>query len=211
MTGRGAAIAAAALAASHALDATHFLRIALQDLIWTTLGKRVSITHEDQVVYRCWPVDVDRNGHMNNAKYLRVLNYARRNFWMCNGMWDFVRSRSPKANMVVTASTIRYRKEIRCYDQYAVVTRLLHWSKVNMYLEHRFESLTDRFVYAVCFVKYRVIASDKPEAGQLLAELEGHQKLDSPLPSPELNAWMKYDELSSAALRPTGGDGKSNI
>eukprot|EP00448_Togula_jolla_P020664 CAMPEP_0170581346 /NCGR_PEP_ID=MMETSP0224-20130122/6986_1 /TAXON_ID=285029 /ORGANISM="Togula jolla, Strain CCCM 725" /LENGTH=236 /DNA_ID=CAMNT_0010904467 /DNA_START=53 /DNA_END=763 /DNA_ORIENTATION=+ len=194
-------VATACLAAAHAVDAVHFLRIAIQDVA-CKLQPRAKISEADKVSYRCWPPDVDRNSHMNNAKFMRVLNYARRNFWMRNGMWDFVRMRSPRANMVVTASTIRYRREIKCYMRYNVVTRLVHWDNACFYLEHRFEGLLDGFVLAISYVKYRLVAADKPEPAHVLAALDPDFAEGYTGPPADLVAWIKYDELSSAALRP---------
>ena len=57
-----------------------------------------------------WPQDVDRNAHMNNAKFLRVGNYCRRSLWAKCGVWDVCLSAEPhKVNLIVTATTIRYR------------------------------------------------------------------------------------------------------
>lgn len=203
----GLALAGASLAAAHALDAPHFLKILWQDWTHSYEPKRQSVLDANRVEYRCWPTDVDRNGHMNNAKFLRVLNYARRSFWTRNGGWDFLGLRSPKTNMIVTASTIRYRKEIKCWTVYAVVTRLLHWDGPNFYLEHRFESLKDGFVLAICFVKYRLVSEDKADpvtAAEVLGCLDSAVRDWSQTPSPELAAWVSYDEHSSRALRPQG-------
>jgi hypothetical protein len=50
----------------------------------------------DRRLYRCLPVDIDQNGHMNNAKFLRVLNYSRRSFWQRNGVWRHCLRRAPR-------------------------------------------------------------------------------------------------------------------
>lgn len=197
----GASLIAASLAAAHAFDATHFFRIFVQDWCNARNLKKNSVVDTDKVEYRCWPTDIDRNGHMNNAKFLRALNYARRSFWSRNGGWDFVTRRTPKANMVVTASTIRYRREIRCWMVYNVATRLLHWDGQNFYLEHRFENPEDGFCLAVCFVKYRLISEDKASAASVLGVLDAAVRDWSPTPSPELAAWISYDELSSKATK----------
>uniref|UniRef100_A0A7S2GRQ6 Thioesterase domain-containing protein n=1 Tax=Haptolina brevifila TaxID=156173 RepID=A0A7S2GRQ6_9EUKA len=153
--------------------------------------------------FRCWPINIDRNAHMNNAKYTRLTNYARRAFWQQNGAWDVCTRRTPKANMIVTALSTRYRKELSFMEAFDIVTSLLSWDSTCMYVEHRFVN-SDSFVCAVCLVKYRLLCADQsftPSA--LLAAcdptMEGRP---SPPPTPELSAWMEYDQRSSAALRP---------
>jgi len=199
----GLAFVGAVLTAAHTIDFPLFAGMFWQDRVLAWEGKRNGVLDEDVVEYLCLPTDIDRNGHMNNAKFMRVLNFARRSFWTRNGGWGFVLARAPPTNMIVTASTIRHRREIKCWASYQVVTRLLHWEGTNFYLEHRFVQPSDGFVLAICFVKYRLVSDDKASAADILGCLDTAVREWAPSPSPELAAWISYDELSSKALRPT--------
>lgn len=141
---------AALLTAAHSVDAEHFIRILLVELSHRWKRRRGSsfaeVLEPHRAVHICWPIDLDGNSHMNNAKYVRLLNYSRRAFWLQNGMWAACARRSPPANMVVTASALRFRRQIGCFERFRVVTRILHWDDAAFYLEHQFESITDGFV-----------------------------------------------------------------
>ena len=148
---------ACGLAAAHALDFEHFFRMLLQDTrhaLRGAEGRSRPVLSPDTCFYRVYPTDLDQNGHLNNAKYVRILNYARRSLWQRNGVWHHCLTRSPKANLIVTAATIRYRREIKSWQRFAVVSHLAHWDAQCFYIESRFESLeTTPFVLAIALVK----------------------------------------------------------
>ena len=138
---------------------------------------------------------------------MRLLNYARRNFWSRNGCWAHCTSRQPQANLIVTASTIRYRREITAFESFDVVTRLVTWDSTSMYVEHRFLRPSDAFVLAISLVRYRLLCEDKAlTPARLLATVDPTIDPDAAPPEtpPELKAWLEYNSLSSSALRPAG-------
>ena len=146
---------AALLAAAHSIDAENWVRMALVHLAaWRHRGVApTDVLTAHRALHVCCPIDLDQNAHMNNAKYVKLLNYTRRAFWLQNGVWAVCARRSPPANMVVTATALRYRRQIRCFERFLVVTRLLYWGDIAFYLEHRFESLTDGFVSCACYAR----------------------------------------------------------
>ena len=198
---------ACGLAAAHALDFEHFFRMLLQDTqhaLRGADGRSRPVLSPDTCFYRVYPTDVDQNGHLNNAKFIRILNYARRSLWQRNGVWHHCLTRSPKANLIVTATTIRYRREIKCWQRFAVISRLVHWDAQCFYIEARFESLESTpFVLAISLIKYRVVSPDKLSPLALLRAVDSTMPAQSPPATAELEAWQAYDKASSAALRPS--------
>ncbi|KAJ1455876.1 HotDog domain-containing protein [Pelagophyceae sp. CCMP2097] len=187
--------ALAALAATCVFDAPHFLRLALQ-----FPKPRMPLLATERRHFFVGPWDVDRNGHLNNAKYLRVANYARRSFWTRVGVWLPLRKRA--ANLVVTATGIRYRREIRGFSKYAVDTRLVAWEGKCFFVEHRFEAAGAPFVLAIATVKYRLVSADRElTAAAVLSETVGHFEASPPQPH-SLKAFIAYDKASSEELRP---------
>ncbi|KAJ8598278.1 hypothetical protein CTAYLR_006002 [Chrysophaeum taylorii] len=202
---RVAALLGAGVAVTLGMDGAHFVRMALGDLsrVLRRLPRR-SVLEEDRARFRVWPSDIDRNGHCNNAKFVRVANYARRSFWARCGAWAECLRHEPKVNLIVTATTIRYRRELKLFDSYEVVSRLRYWDAKCFYTEHRF--VKDDFVHAIQHVKYRVVGSGPIKTPADLLRAVSSDTFDSP-PSldamPELQAWIQYDAASSAALRPS--------
>lgn len=202
---------ALSVAATLGMDGSHFVRVALGDLsryLFPASPPR-SVHGEDRARYRVWPCDVDRNGHMNNAKFLRVANYARRSFWSSNGVWRVCLERTPRTNLIVTATSIRYRREFKLFDTYEVVSRLRFWDEKCFYTEHRFEK--DGFVHACQLVKYRVVGGTpadlikavEPSASSSSGTVDDNSASTPPdlATMPELQAWIDYDTKSSVALR----------
>ncbi len=108
---------------------------------------------------------IDRSRHLNNSMYLYELNFSRRQFFNKLGLWKLLKEM--KANMVIQAQTIRYRRELRLWQQYSIVTRIVQLSERDscFFLESRFVSL-DGFVAAVHHAKYRIVGAADHSAKQ---------------------------------------------
>lgn len=60
--------------------------------------------------------------HMNNARYLRELDFARFHFYGLTGLYEKVRAAGGGA--VQGASSIRYRRAIPIFNRYKVETKV---------------------------------------------------------------------------------------
>ncbi|GCB73694.1 hypothetical protein scyTo_0002775, partial [Scyliorhinus torazame] len=90
--------------------------------------------------------DIDFLGHMNNSRYLRECDFARISLYIRNGMFHV--TRKLKANMVLGAATIRYRRSLRLFEQFKIRSRILCWDEKAFYIEQEFISCRDSFVCA---------------------------------------------------------------
>ncbi|DBA00994.1 TPA: hypothetical protein N0F65_006255 [Lagenidium giganteum] len=152
--------------------------------------------------------DIDRNGHCNNARFLRECGFGRRDLWHYNGVWKIITSAG--GNLVVGAQTVRYRRELSLHREYTLATRVLCWDDRAFYVEHRFVTRSNEassnhtavpFVNAIVLVKNNVLGKLKP--AQIIAQL---QRLDvsevkSPPMPPDIAALCESNSLSSSALR----------
>nr|CAI5831111.1 unnamed protein product [Callosobruchus analis] len=59
---------------------------------------------------------------MNNARYVRELDFARFHFYDRTGIYDEIKKHN--AHVLQTASNIRYRRTIPLLNVYKVVTRV---------------------------------------------------------------------------------------
>ena len=217
--GADGALAAAvgALAAAHVVNLPGFARDLALRLRLALARRRRGVHEADAMRARVLPSDIDRNGHMNNARYFAATNFARRRFWELNGVWRACRRRG--ANLIVSAQSVRYRRELRCWAAYEVVTRLVHADdkERSFFVEHRF--VREGFVCAVQLVKYRIVpmrarggggsggddattpsalllaVADSPDEARFVDDVAA-------APPPDLAAWIEYNARSSAALRP---------
>ena len=104
--------------------------------------------------------DLDLNNHVNNAKFVRDLNFTRRRFFVRWGIQRLLNEE--KKTMVIQAQTIRYRKELKWGDEYTIRTEIIAVSDFDrsFFLCSKFCD-SDNFVLAIHHCKYRIIAADK--------------------------------------------------
>ncbi|OQR90462.1 hypothetical protein ACHHYP_05496 [Achlya hypogyna] len=143
--------------------------------------------------------DIDRNGHCNNARYLRECGFGRRDLWKANGVWAVVRSVG--GNLVVAAQTVRYRRELSLGQAYALESRVLAWDDAAFYVEQRFVTTGadgKDFVHAIVYVKNHVLGSKRP-ADLVAAVAPGTM---APMIPDEIRLWNEANAICSAKLRP---------
>lgn len=86
--------------------------------------------------FRVWPTDLDMLGHMNNGKYLSIMDVARFDLIKRNGTWDLFTRECWYP--VVVAQTITYRKSLNPWKRFAIESRILGFDDQAVYLEQRF-------------------------------------------------------------------------
>ncbi|ETV95357.1 hypothetical protein H310_11246 [Aphanomyces invadans] len=142
--------------------------------------------------------DIDRNGHFNNARYLRACQYGRRAFWTANGVWGLVCANG--GNLIVGALSIRYRRELTFGQWYNLRTRIRTWDNQAFYVEHQFVTgkADTLFVHAVVLVKNIVMGSLRP---QELMEMR-QPGVAAPPVDADVQGWIDSNAASSLMLRP---------
>jgi len=104
---------------------------------------------ESVVTMRVWPADLDTFGHMNNGRYLTLMDLGRNNIAIRSGLAKLWLKR--KWSPLLGGATIRYRRPLEPFQRYELRTRILCWDDKWFYLEQRFTRGAD--VYAVAIVK----------------------------------------------------------
>jgi acyl-CoA thioesterase FadM len=86
---------------------------------------------------RVWLDELDINVHMNNAKYLAVMDLGRTDWIVRTGAWRWMRY--DKMSPVVGGAMIRYRRSLKLFQPYFLKTRLLGWDDRWLYVEQAME------------------------------------------------------------------------
>lgn len=60
--------------------------------------------------------------HMNNARFIRELDFAKMDFYQRTGL--ITKIRSCGGHILLGATTIRYRKRIKLFSSYYVTTKV---------------------------------------------------------------------------------------
>jgi acyl-CoA thioesterase FadM len=110
-------------------------------LIWllVTAGMRAPLTlpaDASRVSFRVWPHDLDPSMHMNNGRYLTIMDLGRLDILLRAGLLRAALKYkwTPIANAIV----IRFRRELRLFQKFEVVTRLLYWDDARVVMEQVF-------------------------------------------------------------------------
>lgn len=89
-----------------------------------------SVTH-----YRVWPHQIDYNFHLNNAKYISILEKSRWVLFRENG-W-FTKLLKARTNLVIASMEITFIREIKLFKSFDVHSRILTWDEKYIYVEQR--------------------------------------------------------------------------
>jgi len=133
-------------------DALWFLRLVSCKLA-TYFKPKLKPLEESRVYSICTTHDIDFNFHMNNARYIRELDFGRFDLWFRNGLHCFV---TRGRYVVQHACTIRYRRPIHFLRPYIIKTRLIWWDARSLYFEQQVVTLHDGFVRAVALAKQTI-------------------------------------------------------
>lgn len=101
-----------------------------------TKGPRLGFADVSRSDFRVWPTDLDMLGHMNNGKYLSIMDVARFDLIKRNGTWDLFTAE--KWYPVVVAQTITYRKSLNPWKKFTIESRILGFDDQAVYMEQRF-------------------------------------------------------------------------
>ncbi len=86
--------------------------------------------------FRVWPHDLDLSAHLNNGRYLTLMDQGRLDVMLRSGLWrELLRQ---KWTPIASAITIRFRRELRPFQTFRLETRLLCWDASLVVMEQTF-------------------------------------------------------------------------
>jgi acyl-CoA thioesterase FadM len=96
----------------------------------------LGVLEEDCLHLRVLPTDIDINFHMNNARYLSVMDYARTHFLARTRLLEHIlRSRWQP---LVGAAWLTYRRSLPLFSSYTLASRMVCWDERWFYIEQTF-------------------------------------------------------------------------
>lgn len=168
-----------------------------------TRGPRLGFADVSRSHFRVWPTDLDMLGHMNNGKYLSIMDVARFDLIKRNGTWElFTRERWYP---VVVAQMITYRKSLNPWKKFTIESCILGFDDQAVYLEQRFTrpagpgsvSPGSPEIYARAIVRARILrrAGGVVSVSELI-EKTGADPTELQLPE-DIRAWGHASRLPS--------------
>ncbi|XP_015593239.1 protein THEM6 [Cephus cinctus] len=193
------------------LEVHYFLRMFFTLFLARFCKKRVHILDETSVYGICTTTDVDTLlYHMNNARYLRELDFARVDFYERTSLYREIRSQG--TGVVQGAATIRYRRFLKPLSIFKITSKIIYWDDKSIFMEHRFITPSDGFVRAIAICRQRVLDCSAEAVISVLMDrgVKQNQNVEAgvtqiphvrPQIPPEVARWLESNEISSATLR----------
>ena len=96
----------------------------------------LGVLDEDRLRLRVWPNDIDLNLHMNNARFLSIMDYARAHLLARTRLLEhIIHSRwRPLAGAV----WITYRRSLPLFSAFSLSSRMVCWDERWFYIEQTF-------------------------------------------------------------------------
>jgi acyl-CoA thioesterase FadM len=110
-------------------------------LLWLLLSAPrrggLDIARDPSVIdFRVWPHDLDIALHMNNGRYLTLMDLGRLDVMVRSGLWREVLRH--KWTPIASAITVRFQRELRLFQKFRLETRLLCWDATLVVMEQLF-------------------------------------------------------------------------
>lgn len=96
---------------------------------------RRGILDECTVRFRVWPNDLDTNFHMNNGRYMTLMDLGRLDLLLRNGAIRHLMRE--KWYPVLAGSVLRFRRPLNLFQRFEIRTRIVTWDAKWVYLEQR--------------------------------------------------------------------------
>ncbi|MBN9612912.1 MAG: thioesterase family protein [Actinobacteria bacterium] len=137
----------------------HMLARTLWHLMFVgSRGPRLRVEAVSRSHFRVWPTDLDVLRHMNNGKYLSIMDVARFDLMQRNGVLAVFKREGWYP--VVVGQTISYRKSLNPWKRFTIESKIIGFDEQAVYLEQRFVR-PDRAgaseIYARAFVRARIL------------------------------------------------------
>ena len=97
---------------------------------------RTSITDVHSVWFRVLPNDLDTNLHMNNGRYLTIMDLGRVDALLRSGLVKTITRE--KWMPVIAGVSMIFRRSLAPFERYRLETRLIGWDEKWVYMEQTF-------------------------------------------------------------------------
>lgn len=163
-------------------------------LLWLFLTRplraRLSPLETSVLHFRVWPSDLDLNMHMNNGRYLTLMDLGRIDLMLRTGMGRVVLKH--KWMPVIASALVRFRRSLLPFQPFELRTRVLCWDDKWFFLEQRV--LRDGRAVAIGLVKGVVRRSGGVVPPQEVFDTVYGAHLESPVIPQAVHDWLTAEE-----------------
>ncbi len=168
--------------------------VMLRATVQARRGRRLAPTDVGRVTLTTMPTDLDLLRHMNNGRYLSLMDLGRWDLLIRTGLAGAMRRHGWYA--VVSSETISFRKSLHPWQRFTLESRLLGHDEKAVYMEHR--CVVDGEIYARAVVRARMMK----RSGGTLSHDELFGAIGRPEGIPDVEPWV-HEWAAASALPST--------
>jgi acyl-CoA thioesterase FadM len=172
-------------------------------LITAGLRGAIAIPHGiSRLNFRVWPHDLDTSLHMNNGRYLTIMDLGRLDMMVRSGLLRAALRH--KWTPIASTIKIRFRRELRPFTPFRLETRLVAWDALYVVMEQTFLFAGgERDGQVAAHALFKGGLYDRAERkfvpiARLMSEVG--VAAESPPLSPEVEAFLKADDELKRAV-----------
>ncbi|RFA26157.1 thioesterase [Alkalilimnicola ehrlichii] len=163
-------------------------------LIKTLFRPRLAPMESSVLRFRVWPNDLDMNMHMNNGRYLTLMDLGRTDLMLRNGLAKAIVKQRWMA--VIASVMIRYRRSLLPFQPFELHTRMLCWDDKWFFMEQRI--VRNGRTVTIALVKGVVRRSGGYVAPAEFLEKGFGKAVESPEMPESVLAWLRSEEHVTA-------------
>jgi acyl-CoA thioesterase FadM len=157
-------------------------------------GQRIAPLETSVLRFRVLPTDLDLNMHMNNGRYLTLMDLGRIDLMVRTGMGRLVMRQ--KWMPVIASALVRFRRSLLPFQVSELHTRLLCWNEKWFFIEQRV--VRDGRTVTIGLVKGLIRRSGgfvSPD--EVFAQVFGEPRESPPMPE-AVRMWLASEEHVTA-------------
>jgi acyl-CoA thioesterase FadM len=152
---------------------------------------------ESAIALRVWPNDLDLNFHMNNGRFLTIMDLGRIDLIGRMGLLGEMRRRGWYP--VLSGAVIRYHRPLNLFERFDLRTRIVGWDQRAFVLEQRFERAG--LPVATAYVRGVFRGRAGTIAPLEVLQAVGAGELQAPALPEVVRRWAEADELLGSSAR----------
>ncbi len=145
---------------------------------------------ESVLDFRVLPSDLDVYGHMNNGRYLTLMDLGRMDMLYRTGLIHIAKKR--RWNPLVASSLVRYKKSLSLFQPYRLHTRIVCWDEKWFFIEQKFK--INGHDIAVGLIKGLFYGHKGKVPTETVIAALGHQMSSPPMPD-SIKMWLETESI----------------
>ena len=172
-------------------------------LIWIVVSSffkpRVDFSDEIVLSLRILPNDLDINRHLNNGRYLTILDFGSIELFLRSGI--LFRAIRNGFRPMIGGLIVTYRKGLSLFERYTLTMQLSAWDDRWNYFQFEFKKLNGE-LSAAGYFKGALVSKNGLIPNNIADEIFGYKRGSCVLP-PAVENWIKAENhISGHSFRP---------